>query len=203
MGILSDIDELKRAWTDLPLSLKLFFSTTTLITVLSIGSISKDIIEFRGFLRDGIDLYQAVIDPIRNWINSLFNISYTSYQVDVIILFNIIMIAFYRSTRISKNHAQIETSKNADQKGEKYQLMMMLIAMPITFASPTTDFKAGILLLLAYLIALVITLVVGWVEGTIRKDLLILHLNIATPFLLLSLAAALSYGVSAPLPNHG
>ena len=97
MGILGDINEAKMFWSKSALITKLFIIISTFLTFSSVTSLSEVIFKWRGFISDGLTFYREHILEVIRQIGELLNLSYTNSEIDVLVLFGIIVGSFIRT----------------------------------------------------------------------------------------------------------
>ncbi|MEM6720328.1 MAG: hypothetical protein AAF611_13465 [Bacteroidota bacterium] len=108
MGLLGDIDEVKKVWKNSSRSFKGFIIIASFFTFSPIASLADILFQYKGFILDAILFYRTYItEPLRKLLNE-FNLVFPKYVIDTVILTLIVSassvrLILYRAKRANKH----------------------------------------------------------------------------------------------------
>lgn len=97
MGLLGDFKEVTENWKERSLGFKVISIFALFLTISSITSLADIIIEWKGFIRDGLSFYHDNFrDPIRELLE-VVNLSYSPEQADSLTVFTLAYLTAIRT----------------------------------------------------------------------------------------------------------
>ena len=109
MGLLNDLQEIKDKWKELPPRQKIIVVIPGFLAISPIASLSKSIIQWRGFFRDGLVFYQENILVYLIDVAESTGLIYSSSEADTIILLTLVFTGFLRSIILSQEFFRLST----------------------------------------------------------------------------------------------
>jgi hypothetical protein len=188
MGIKSDFEEFRDLWNRGNFWLRGLAIVFLFIQVGSLASLSDTIFEFRGFIRDGIQLYEEWIrDPLKMLLSSLFGVRITSLHLNFIVWWGIVCGAQVRSYLTLPEKARAVG-------GAVGAVIAFIITQVLAF-----NILAGIHPSLSPtgVKVIVVTLIIcTWYVSTSFKSKSVFYVSVLSPILIVGILAAISSGVS-------
>ena len=118
----------KKTWKEAPLSLNIWICISSFLGISSVTSISEKIIDWRGFIRDGLDLYQEYIrNPIAELLSS-FGLVFAENAIDYLLLWLLLQAGLIRSD-IPTIMAGLK-SDNSAARSVSFQIIRLHIFVP-------------------------------------------------------------------------
>lgn len=191
MGIKSDFEEFRDLWNKGNLFLRVIAVLSLFIQVGNLASLSDVIFEFRGFIRDGIQLYEEwVRDPLKKLLSSIFEVRVTSLHVNWVVWWGLVCGAQVRSYLVLPNKAQAVG-------GVIGAFLAFIITQVFAF-----NIIAGIQTPLSPtgITVTVVTLIIcTWYVSTSFKNKSVFYLSVLLPILIVVILAAINNGISRSL----
>jgi hypothetical protein len=190
MGIKSDLEEYRALWNqgswgvrglDIVQIVQIF------IAVGSLATLSDAIFKFRGFMRDGIQLYEEFIrHPLMILLSSIFNIRLNSLHFDFLVWWALVSGALYRS--------HLTTGENGKALGTVLSFIIgMALAINVIPVNAKPLSPSGLIIVVGgYIIC-------TWYISTNVKNKSVFYVFVLTPILIVAVLGAVSSGISRPL----
>ena len=187
MGIKSDLEEYRALWSQGSWGVRGLAIIFIFITVGQVASLSDAIFQFRGFMRDGIQLYEEFIRyPLMILLSSLFKIRLSSLHFDFLVWWGLVCGAQYRSHLIVNDNARAAGTVLAFLIG-----VALAINVLAGTGKPLSPTEAKVVLLT--------WIICTWFISTNVKNKLVFYVFVLTPILIVAVLGAISSGVSRPL----
>ncbi|OOG44751.1 hypothetical protein [Polaromonas sp. A23] len=148
MGLKADIDEVLVVWARAPWRVRVYLALSLILASTSIASLSETVFKWKGFLRDGVNLYRSAIsDPIKAVAQNLLNYSLTQSAFDLVVLAILLAAASFRV-------AIFQPRGSFGRKGEFAALGAMVGVIVVLIAgngTPLSLWLAGISMVASFL----------------------------------------------------
>lgn len=107
MGLQGDLEELKQAWPNLPLTFKVFLLVSFILSCFSITSLADSVYEFKGFIREAVTFYQETISPVFTNILSYLGLAVSQAKLDVILFITLVSTSIIRADFLYRNRIEV------------------------------------------------------------------------------------------------
>lgn len=98
MGLIAEIEEIKKHWRDGSTTTKVLICFSTFMTFSSLASLSDTIVKWKGFILDGINFYRTWVSlPLINIIQS-FGLNFNQSSLDFMV---ILFLQFFAIARVN------------------------------------------------------------------------------------------------------
>lgn len=190
MGIKSDLEEYRALWNRGGWGTRgadVVQIAQIVIAVGSLATLSNAIFQFRGFMRDGIQLYEEFIrHPLMILLSSIFNIRLNSLHFDFLVWWALVSGALYRSHLI------------AGENGKALGMVLTFI-IGMALAINVISVNAKPLSPLGVIIVVGGYIICTWYMSTTVKNKSVFYFSVLSPILIVAVLGAISSGVSRPL----
>lgn len=187
MGIQSQIEEWRAQWNRGSFEKKVVVIASIFIAVGPVASLSDKIFEFRGFMRDGILLYEEFIRyPLMILLSSLFKIQLSSMHFDFLVWLGLVCGAQYRS------HLMVNDYGRATGTVLAFVISVALTINVLTGNEKPLSPTETTIVFGAYFICI-------WFMSTNVKNKSVFYFYVLFPLFIVCVLGAISNGVSRPL----